>query len=128
MVYPHMYRTEKSETRTTNSTYGDYYHQMISNKISIQPKLLKILQYMDSRRSIFLENLDEIVAIKSISDDIKYKEEVVKMIKHTEDWLNKLTFTYECFNIGTRIVDGKCIKLLPVILATLGNDPKKKTV
>lgn len=128
MVYPHMYRTEKSETRTTNSTYGDYYQQMSSKKIGIKPKLLRILQYMDSRRSKFLSNLEEIVSIKSISDDIKYKSEVIKMIKYAENWLKEINFVYECFNIGTRMVDGKRHKLLPVILGTLGTSSRKKTV
>lgn len=128
MVYPHMYRTEKSETRTTNATYGDYYQQQQSKKIPIQPSLLKMFRYVDSRRPKFINNLTEFVAIKSISDDINYKPEVVKLIKNTEKWLDRLNFKFECFNIGSRMVDDKKVKLLPVILASLTSRTRKKTV
>lgn len=128
MVYPHMYRTEKSETKTTNSIYGDYYQQQQSKKIRIQPKLLRILQYMDSNRKKFIKNLAEAVAIPSISDDYKYKDDVIRMIKFTEKWLIKLCIKYECFNIGFTKIDGKKQRLFPVILGSLGNDRSKKTV
>ncbi|CAH1155802.1 unnamed protein product [Phaedon cochleariae] len=128
MVYPHSYRTEHSETKTTNSVYGDYYAAMKSKKIKIQPNLLTIIQYIDSYRSQFLDDLEEAVKIKSITTDLKYRDEVKNMIKFTEGWLTKLDMKYECFNIGFYQVDDQKVRLPPVILASLGNDPKKKTV
>lgn len=107
MVYPHSYRTEHSETRTTNSMYGEYYAAVKSKKIKIQPTLMKILQYIDSHRMEFLEDLKEAVKIKSISSMLKYRDEVSKMIKFTEGWLTKLDVKYECFNIGFFELEGR---------------------
>lgn len=128
MVYPHTYRTEHSETHTTNAVYGEYYEAMQSKKIKIQPELLAVLQYVDSNRSTFLKDLAEAVKIKSITSDVKYKDEVKKMTLFSEEWLTKLDMKYELFNVGFRLVDGKKVRLPPVVLASLGNDPKKKTV
>lgn len=128
MVYPHTYRTEHSETHTTNAVYGEYYEAMKSKKIKIPPPLLGVLQVIDSNRNAFKDDLEEAVKIKSITSDLKYKEEVLKMIRFTEEWLKKLDMRYELFNVGFRIVDGKKARLPPVILASLGNDSKKKTV
>ncbi|KAG5883556.1 hypothetical protein JTB14_008523 [Gonioctena quinquepunctata] len=128
MVYPHSYRTEHSETKTTNSVYGEYYEAMKSRKIKIQPKLLKVIQYIDSNREEFVDDLKEAVQIKSVTSSIKYRDEVKKMIKFAEDWLTKLDMKYECFNIGFYELDGHKVRLPSVILASLGNDPKKKTV
>ncbi|XP_060528292.1 cytosolic non-specific dipeptidase-like [Cylas formicarius] len=128
MVYPHTYRTEHSETLTTNCVYGDYYASRQSRKIAISPALLKILQYIDSNRAQFLENIKEAVKIRSVSNKLKYRDEIIRMIRFTEEWLNKLNVKYECFNIGFHDVDGTRVRLPPVILASVGNDPKKKTV
>ncbi|XP_023021265.2 cytosolic non-specific dipeptidase [Leptinotarsa decemlineata] len=128
MVYPHSYRTEHSETKTTNSVYGEYYEAMKSKKIKIQPALLTILQFIDSNRIGFIDDLKEAVQIKSVTSKLEYRNEVKKMIKFTESWLKKLDMKYECFNIGFYELDGEKVRLPPVILASLGNDPKKKTV
>ncbi|VEN51614.1 unnamed protein product, partial [Callosobruchus maculatus] len=128
MVYPHSYRTEHSETKTTNSIYGEYYAAISSKKIHIQPELLKILQFVDSNRSEFLDDLEEAIKIKSISSKIAYQDETKKMLKFVENWLNKLDVKYECFNIGYHVIDGKKVRLPPVLLASIGNDPKKKTI
>lgn len=128
MVYPHTYRTEHSETHTSNAEYGNYYAAMKSRKIKIQPQLLPILQFIDSNPQSFLKDLEEAVKIKSITSDLKYKTEVQKMIKFAEKWLIKLDMKFELFNVGFRYVDGHKVRLPPVILASFGNDPKKKTV
>ncbi|CAH1985983.1 unnamed protein product [Acanthoscelides obtectus] len=128
MVYPHSYRTEHSETKTTNSVYGDYYASTQSSKIHIQPQLLKILQFVDSNRTEFLDDLEEAVKIKSISSKLAYQDDSKKMIKFVENWLDKLDVKYECFNIGYHVLEGKKVRLPPIILGRIGNDPKKKTI
>ncbi|KAF7273865.1 hypothetical protein GWI33_013443 [Rhynchophorus ferrugineus] len=128
MVYPHTYRTEHSETRTTNAVYGEYYEARNSKKIKVQPELLKVLQYVDSNRNQFLDDLAEIVQFKSISGRYKYRHEVQKTIHFTENWLNRLNMKYECFNIGHYDLEGHKIRIPSVILASLGHDSKKKTV
>lgn len=128
MVYPHTYRTEHSETITTNSTYGEYYRKHEDKKIPIQPELLKILQYVDSNRVTFLKNLEEAVEIKSISGEYKYRGDVMNMITFTENWLKRLGVKYENFNYGYHELGGKKCRIPPIILGSLGKDSKKKTV
>lgn len=128
MVYPHTYRTEHSETKTSNSVYGEYYAEKESKKIKIEPDLLKIFQYIDSNRSQFYDDLVEILKIKSVSGKLQYRDEVTKMISVTEHWLKKLQIKYECFNIGHYVLDGVKVRIPSVILASLGTDVEKKTV
>ncbi|KAH0998616.1 cytosolic non-specific dipeptidase-like isoform X1 [Dendroctonus ponderosae] len=128
MVYPHTYRTEHSETITTNAVYGEYYAAKTSKKINIEPDLLLILQYVDSNRLQFLDDLAEIVKFKSVSGKLQYRDDVDRMISFTEEWLKKLQMKYECFNIGHYLLDGKKVPIPSVILASLGNCIDKKTV
>ncbi|KXZ75665.1 cytosolic non-specific dipeptidase [Tribolium castaneum] len=128
MVYPHSYRTEHSETRTTNSVYGEYYAQHQSKRIPIQPDLLKIIQFIDSHRGRFLKDLADVVMIKSVSGNLEYKDEVQKMIDFTQNWLSKLGLKYERFNIGFHELGGEKHRLPVILLASLGNDQRKKTL
>lgn len=130
MVYPHCYRTEHSETITTNSTYGDWLAKHKSTKIPIQPELLELLKYVDTYNASFLRDLQEAVSIKSISGNPKYSNEIKEMISFTEKWMIKLGAKYECFDIGYQEVGGEKYPLPPVILGTIGGgkDDTKKTV
>lgn len=128
MVYSHTFRTEHSETTTTNSMYGEYAARQREKKIGIQPALLKILQYVDSNRNKFLANLEKFIKIPSVSTKLEYVSEVQKAIKFTESWLTKLGIKYECFNIGNYELEGKKIRRPTVILGRLGKDQHKKTV
>ncbi|KAK5644918.1 hypothetical protein RI129_006218 [Pyrocoelia pectoralis] len=128
MVFPHTFRTEHTETRTTSSTYGDYYHKTKQIKISIKPFLLKILRALDTNRKRSIENLSEMIKIRSISGKLKYEEEVQKCIKFTKEWFVKLGVRFEPFDIGTYKLDGVEMKRPPVLLATLGMDSTKKTI
>ncbi|KAB0794870.1 hypothetical protein PPYR_11709 [Photinus pyralis] len=128
MVYPHTFRTEHSETRTTSSTYGDFYHKTKEVRISIQPNLLKILRALDGNRRQFIENLREMVKIPSVSGSLKYVDEVQRCIDLVINWLVKLGVRYQPFNIGRYKLEGKENKRPSVILASLGENFKKKTV
>lgn len=97
-------------------------------KIKIQPELLKILQYVDSNRKKFYDDLAEAVKIKSITSELKYVEEVKKMHRFVENWLLKLEMKYECFNIGHYEIDGQSVEIPTMILAFLKTSPTKKTV
>ncbi|KAL1494567.1 hypothetical protein ABEB36_010145 [Hypothenemus hampei] len=119
---------EHSETKTTNSVYGEHYAVKENIKIEIGGKLLKVLQYIDSNRTQFYNNLADIVKIRSVTGKLCHRNEVCKMINFAEDWLKRLEMKYECFNIGHYLLDGKKVKIPSVILASLGNDPGKKTV
>ncbi|KAJ8969556.1 hypothetical protein NQ317_016588 [Molorchus minor] len=127
-MFAHCYRRERSETKTTNSMYGEFYAKMKGVKISVQPKLQKILHYIDSNREQFITNLAEIVKYKTITTELEYKSDVRKMRKIVEAWFKKLGMKSECFNIGSYTVDGKRVKLPPIVLGSLDQGPRKKTV
>jgi acetylornithine deacetylase/succinyl-diaminopimelate desuccinylase-like protein len=38
------------------------------------------------------------------------------------------TDSYEAADVGTHVLDGKTLKLPPILLGTYGNDPNKKTI
>ncbi|XP_022900913.1 cytosolic non-specific dipeptidase-like isoform X2 [Onthophagus taurus] len=109
-------------------TYGEYYALEKSKKIAIQPDLLKHLQFCDSRRQQFIDDLNDAVKIKSVSGNYDHIKDMIHMIKFVEGWMIRLGIAYECFYIGFHELDGKRVRLPPVILASIGNDRTKKTV
>ncbi|XP_017781520.1 PREDICTED: cytosolic non-specific dipeptidase-like [Nicrophorus vespilloides] len=129
MVTPHSYRTEHTETQTTNQNYGEYFAIKSSKKIKIQPDLRKVLQYVDSNHLSFLDDLQEAIEIKSISGDIKYRDDLIKMVKFIEGWMVKMGAKYECFYVGYHNLGGKKVRLPPIILGTVkAPGTKKKTI
>lgn len=69
------------------------------------------------------------MAIKSVSSWPDHRDEIIKMVKWTEAKLKNLGIKTELADIGKqKLHDGKEIPLPPVLLGTLGSDPKKKTV
>lgn len=71
----------------------------------------------------------EAIAIKSVSAWPDHRNEVVKMMKWAEVKLKNLEATTELVDIGKQpLPNGTEIPLPPVLLGTLGSDPKKKTV
>lgn len=57
------------------------------------------------------------------------RDEVIKMMKWAEDRLKKLKAKTELADIGTqKLPDGRVIPLPPALLASLGEDPQKKTL
>ncbi|KAK4875841.1 hypothetical protein RN001_012263 [Aquatica leii] len=128
MVFPHTFRTEHSETRTTSSMYGEYYVRTRKKKIKIQPELLKVIRSIDFNRMSFLKNLEEIISIPSISGNLKYVDDIAKAIKLTENWMVKLGIKHECFEIGSYTLEDKKLMRPTIILGTLGNDSTKPTI
>lgn len=73
--------------------------------------------------------MKEAVAIKSVSAWPDYRNEIIKMMKWAEVRLKNLGATTELADVGKQTLpDGNVIPLPPVLLGTLGSDPKKKTV
>ncbi|CAG9862058.1 unnamed protein product [Phyllotreta striolata] len=127
MVYPHAYRMEHTETNTSNNMYGLHAISQ-SKKIKIPPELLKLLQTIDSMKEKFMQNLAKAIEIKSVGPNLLFRNDVQKMVMFVEEWLKVLGMKHEVFNIGTYTVEGKKCRLPPVILASLGNDPNKRTI
>lgn len=86
-------------------------------------------RHIDSNKVKYIENLKEAVAIKSVSAWPDSRNEIVKMIKWAEAQFKQLGATTELAELGSqKLPNGKEIPLPPVLLGSLGNDPKKKTV
>ncbi|KZC12090.1 PREDICTED: cytosolic non-specific dipeptidase [Dufourea novaeangliae] len=91
--------------------------------------LNNLFSYIDSHKAEYINNLREAVAIKSVSAWPDHRNEIVKMMKWAEIRLKDLGATTELADIGKQTFpDGREIPLPPVLLGTLGSDPKKKTV
>lgn len=76
-----------------------------------------------------LDDLRKIISFKSISGSFEHQNEMQEIIRWTETRLKSLRPNYcERIDIGNHTLNGKTFKLPYVILATFGNDPKKKTV
>jgi len=88
------------------------------------------IQYVDNNEAKLVATLGEAVAIKSVSAWANTRPDVVKVMHWAGDRLQSLGATVEYCDIGQQtMADGKTkLDLPPVILATLGEDPKKKTL
>ncbi|XP_076758935.1 cytosolic non-specific dipeptidase 2 [Xylocopa sonorina] len=97
---------------------------------SALPSTLKhLFSYIDSHKTEYINTLREAVAIKSVSAWPDKREEIIKMMKWAETKLKNLGVTTELADVGKQTLsDGKQIPLPPVLLGTLGCDPKRKTV
>jgi len=88
-----------------------------------------VYEYIDKNQEKFIKNLDEAVRIKSVSAWKETRPEIVRMIHWVGDRLKQLGATLEYCDIGEQTMpDGTKLKLPPVLLAQLGNDPSKNTL
>lgn len=88
-----------------------------------------MIRHVDDHKVEYIETLREAVAIKSVSAWPDSRNEIVKMMKWAELKMKELGSETELVDIGTQTLpDGKVIALPPVLMGTLGKDPKKKTV
>ncbi|KAL5291197.1 CNDP2 family protein [Megaselia abdita] len=94
------------------------------------PNHLKTLfSHIEQNKASYIENLKTACAIKSVSAWPDHREEIQKMVNWTADKLKALGTTIELADVGTQTLpNGTTIPLPNVILGTLGNDPKKKTI
>ncbi|KAE9531355.1 hypothetical protein AGLY_010561 [Aphis glycines] len=96
------------------------------NSLPIQ--LVKIFSYIDENEKTFVKTLSNAVSIKSVSADPDLRNDVVKMMKWADVKLQGLGATTELCDIGVQVLNDKTVPLPPILLGTLGNDPKKNTI
>lgn len=128
MVFPHTFRTEHTETRTTSSMYGEFYESRKHVKVALEPDVIELLSLVDDSHSKYLEDLREAIAIPSVSGVFKHRIDVTNMIKLVERWFIRLKVKYEAYDNGWEKIDGLCVKRPVVLLGTLGRNEKKNTV
>ncbi|KAI9560884.1 hypothetical protein GHT06_011838 [Daphnia sinensis] len=91
--------------------------------------LKPVFSYIDSNKDKFIKNLNEAVAIKSVSAWPETRPEIFKMVKWVAAKLEHLGATTELKDVGKqKLHDGSILDLPPVLFGKLGNDPSKKTV
>ncbi len=89
----------------------------------------KIFAYIDANKEQFISNLEEAEKIKSVSSTPDTRPEIVRMVKWMGNELEKCGAKIEYVDVGEQTLpDGKKLKLPPVIIGELGNDPDKKTL
>ncbi|KAI9322111.1 hypothetical protein BX666DRAFT_1891750 [Dichotomocladium elegans] len=89
----------------------------------------QFLDYVEKHQDAFIERLRRAVAIPSVSGDPAYREDVIRMADFLVEELTRLGATaIEKRELGIQNFQGATLRLPPVVLATVGADPSKKTV
>ncbi|GFR76092.1 cytosolic non-specific dipeptidase [Elysia marginata] len=89
----------------------------------------KLFEQIDKNEAHYVQRLADAVAIQSVSAWPQKRPEIKRMIEWAGEMVTKLGGTVEYADIGEQTLpDGSKIPLPPVLLGTLGNDPKKKTL
>lgn len=88
-----------------------------------------LFSHIDSNEKKYIQRLSDVVAIKSVSAWPETRQEIRRMVEWTKGELEELGATCELEELGDQTLpDGSKLKLPPILLGTLGNDPKKKTL
>jgi len=89
----------------------------------------KFFAFIDEHKEEYIKNLGDAVEIKSVSAWPHTREEIVKMVHLVGDRVKALGASIEYCDVGMQTLpDGSKLKLPPVLMGELGNDPNKKTL
>lgn len=104
---------------TTNSVS----QQLISTQFKMAPEkaLPQLFKFVDQNVSSYKSLLKEAVAIPSVSSDVKYRPDCVRMVEWMKDKLKEVGAKSELRDVGYQTIDGKEVKLPPVLVGVLGN-------
>jgi len=93
------------------------------------PEIRKLFTYIESQRARYITTLREAVGIRSVSGWPHARSESIRMIQWTATKLEALGFTVDIRKVGDETLpDGNIVPFPPIILATLGDSPEKKTL
>ncbi|XP_065745894.1 beta-Ala-His dipeptidase isoform X2 [Phocoena phocoena] len=93
--------------------------------------LEKVFQYIDLHQDEFVQTLKEWVAVESdsVQPVLRLRRELLRMMGLAADRLRNLGARVDLVDAGfQQLPDGQSLPIPPIILAELGNDPKKPTV
>ncbi|KAG2220198.1 hypothetical protein INT45_005371 [Circinella minor] len=89
----------------------------------------QFLEYVEKHQNDFIERLRKAVAIPSVSSDPNRRQDVFRMSEFLIDELKALdAINVETRDPGQQDFHGTPLPLPPIVLATVGNDPAKKTI
>lgn len=83
--------------------------------------LPQVFKYIDDNAATFKQLLKEAVAIPSVSCDIKYRNDCVRMVEWMQEKLKEVGATTVLRDVGYQDIGGQEVKLPPVLVAVLGN-------
>ncbi|GAA5875948.1 hypothetical protein JCM3774_005826 [Rhodotorula dairenensis] len=92
------------------------------------PSTKPFAKWIQDNQDKLIARLAEAVEIPSVSGDASYRPEVHRMGKWLQDELVKLGAEIRSVPMGPQTLDGQTIELPPVLIGSLGKDPKKKTI
>jgi len=91
--------------------------------------MAKLFAQIDKNKKHYIDNLAKAVAIKSVSAWPETRQEITTMMTWMGDELKGLGASIEYVDIGSQTLpDGQVLKLPPVLMGELGQDPAKKTL
>ncbi|KAI8138613.1 hypothetical protein BJV82DRAFT_545569 [Fennellomyces sp. T-0311] len=89
----------------------------------------QFLQYVEQHQNDFVERLRKAVAIPSVSADPDRRQDVFRMAEFLIEELKAVgAINVETRDPGTQDFNGTTLPLPPIVVATVGNDPAKKTI
>ncbi|KAL7312340.1 hypothetical protein PS15m_008109 [Mucor circinelloides] len=88
----------------------------------------QFLEYVDKHQNDFVERLRKAVAIPSVSGDPAHRPDVFRMSEFLVEELKALGASVETRDLGKQDWHGQQLDLPPIVLATVGNNPEKKTI
>ncbi|CAO3607337.1 unnamed protein product [Mucor fragilis] len=88
----------------------------------------QFLEYVDKHQNDFVERLRKAVAIPSVSGDPAHRPDVFRMSEFLVEELKALGASVETRDLGKQDWHGQQLDLPPIVLATIGNNPEKKTI
>lgn len=93
--------------------------------IEMAEKMLpQIFKFVDQNVSSYKNLLKEAVAIPSVSCDAKYRPDCVRMVEWMQEKLKEVGASTQLRDVGFQTIDGKEVKLPPVLVGVLGNVSK----
>jgi len=98
--------------------------------MAVVPEPMKrLFAKIDENKEKYIDTLAKAVAIKSVSAWPQCREDITTMMKWMGEELKGLGSSIEYVDIGSQTLpDGTVLKLPPVLMGELGNDPAKKTL
>lgn len=90
-------------------------------KIMATKILPQIFTFVDKNVDSYKQLLKEAVAIPSVSCDIKYREDCIRMVYWMQSKLKEVGASTELRDVGFQTIDGQEVKLPPVLIGSLGN-------
>lgn len=83
--------------------------------------LPQLFKFVDQNVSSYKSLLKEAVAIPSVSSDVKYRADCVRMVEWMQEKLKEVGAKSELRDVGYQTIDEKEVKLPPVLVGVLGN-------